>query len=184
MDVREWLDADMEELALCLEQVDCGQIAALGEEILRSRQVFVAGAGRSGLVMRMAALRLMQLGLSVFVVGDVTAPASGPGDLLIVGSASGETAGVLALARRAQELGARVAALTARPTSSIAMLAERRVIIRGTTPKATGGPASRLPMASVLEQAFLVVVDALVAWLAAHMGQTDGTMMARHANLE
>jgi len=174
----------LEELSAQLALVDPNQVEALGQAALDAARIFVAGLGRSGLVMRMAALRLMQLGLSVHVAGDATTPAIGPGDLLIVGSGSGETGGMLHMARRALTADARVAAITAQPASTLAQLARVCVIVPGTTPKADGQLASRLPMATVLEQSFLVVLDCLVAWLAEQLGQTDETMMARHANLE
>ena len=185
MDLCAWLECDLDELAACVRGVDGGQVEALGERVLQAQRVFVLGAGRSGLAMRMFALRLMQLGWTVHVVGDATTPAIAPGDLLIVGSASGETAGVATLVRLAREAGAQVAALTAEPDSSIGRMADHCVKIPGSTPKSAGsGASSRLPMASVLEQAYLVVLDCLVAWLAERTRQTDAAMMARHANLE
>jgi 6-phospho-3-hexuloisomerase len=184
MGIEATLQTNLKELAETLERVDASAAQRLGEAILEAERLFLAGLGRSGLVMRMFALRLMQLGLTTHVVGDATTPAIGPDDLLLVGSGSGETPGALAAATSAHEAGARVAAITARPRSTLIRLADVRLVIPGATPKANGEAGSRLPMASVLEQAFLIVTDGIVAELAAASGQTDEAMMARHANLE
>jgi 6-phospho-3-hexuloisomerase len=132
----------------------------------------------------MAALRLMQLGLAVHIVGDATTPAIAAGDLFIAGSGSGETGSVLHLARRARTVGACLAVVTARPDSTLGQMADLQLIVPGWTPKQDGERTSQLPMATILEQAFLVVMDCLVAWLAERLGQSGEMMMARHANLE
>ena len=43
-------------------KVDVQQVADLARLLTESARVFAAGAGRSGLVLRMAAMRLMHLG--------------------------------------------------------------------------------------------------------------------------
>jgi 6-phospho-3-hexuloisomerase len=132
----------------------------------------------------MAALRLMQIGLAVHVAGDATTPAVGPNDLLLIASGSGETPSPVAAARRARSAGARVALLTARPDSTLGNLADIVVHIPGETTKVELEGETRLPLAAALEQSTLIVLDALVAWLAERRGETQATMMARHANLE
>ncbi len=44
------------------------------EMVTAARRIFVFGEGRSGLVLRMAAMRLVHLGLTAHVVGDATTP--------------------------------------------------------------------------------------------------------------
>ena len=71
------------------------EVAGLARHLNQPGRVFVAGAGRSGLVLRMAAMRLMHLGLNVHVVGDTTTVAISSGALLLVASGSGTTSGVV-----------------------------------------------------------------------------------------
>ena len=184
MDYDGWIRADLEELEKLLQAIDPAQAEMLGTLILASNRVYVACLGRSGLVMRMFAMRLMHLGLTAFVVGDTTTPAIGPGDLLVVGSGSGETGGALLSARRAREAGAKVAALTGDPGSTLGRLADHVVLIPGQAPKLAGRQTIRTPLGNVLEQALLIVLDCLHAWLAQRMGTDNEAMMARHANLE
>jgi 6-phospho-3-hexuloisomerase len=89
----------------------------------------VAGAGRSGLVLRMAAMRLMHLGLIVHVAGDTTTPAITARDVLLVASGSGTTSGVVKAAETAAKVGAGIAAVTTNADSPLAGLADAIVII-------------------------------------------------------
>ncbi len=182
--IETWLRIDLDEISAILGKVRPAEVDALGAALLAARRIFVTGQGRSGWIMRMAALRLMQIGLAVHVVGDATTPAIEPGDLLLIASGSGETPSPLAAAERAHRVGARVALLTARPASALGGLADVLVQIPGETTKVRLDGETRLPLAAALEQATLIVLDVLVAALAERRGQTQATMMARHANLE
>jgi 6-phospho-3-hexuloisomerase len=185
-----WFRCDLDELTRLLEGAFPVAQEHLGELLSSARRVFVAGQGRSGLVLRMFAMRLMQLGMETFVVGDATTPAIQPGDLLVVFSGSGETEGVVRVGRQAKAAGARVAVITSQPASSLARLADHLTILPGETPKVTAEMSggcyrnSQMPLASALEQAALLFLDCLVAWLAEQKGQDNAAMMARHANLE
>ena len=81
-----------DEISGVFQSVDPSQVAALVTELRLADRIFVTGAGRSGLVLKMAAMRLMHLGLTVHVVGEITAPAIRSGDLLLAASGSGTTA--------------------------------------------------------------------------------------------
>src|SRR5215207_4915860 len=82
-------------------------------------RIFLLGEGRSGLVGRMLAMRLMHLGHQVYVVGETTTPSIGGGDLLIAISGSGETGTVVMMAEGARKTGAQVAAITANSESRL-----------------------------------------------------------------
>lgn len=76
------------------------------KKIKEHKRIFVYGTGRSGLMLKAFAMRLMQIGLNSYVVGETTTPSVQEGDLLIVASASGETGSVCMTAESAvkQEL--------------------------------------------------------------------------------
>lgn len=69
------------------------------------------------------AMRLMHIGLKVHVVGDVVTPALQKGDLLLLASASGETASLVNVATKAKQLGGTVVLLTIFPESTLGKLA-------------------------------------------------------------
>lgn len=71
------------EIDRILARVNEDEVARLREAV-QSAQHILHGLGCEGLVMRAFAMRLMNLGLKVTVVGDVTAPPIGPGDLFLV----------------------------------------------------------------------------------------------------
>ena len=173
-----------DELATAAEGLQEDQLSGLVNEIQQARRVFVTGGGRSGLALRMHAMRLMHLGLTVHVVGETTTPAIGSGDLLIVASGSGTTAGAVAAAEAAVSADARVAAVTTDGESKLAGIAHRVVIIPAAQKTDHRGTASRQYSGSLFEQALLLVLDAVFHTL----WKTDGTSAAdlwpRHANLE
>jgi 6-phospho-3-hexuloisomerase len=74
MSVKDLSTGVLGELGDVLREVDESAVSALQEKLAAARRVFVAGAGRSGLMMRAFAMRLMHLGLAVHVVGDATTP--------------------------------------------------------------------------------------------------------------
>lgn len=139
-------------------------------------QIFVTAAGRSLLMVKAFAMRLMHLGYPVHVTGDVTTPALRKGDLLLAASGSGETAGILRTVIKAKDLGAVTALITANPGSSIAREAELVI----------GLPAqkSSQPGASLFEQELLITLDAFIAELMRTKELPPETVYSRHANLE
>lgn len=184
MNLREWFLRSMEEVANLLEGVTPIEELHLGEVILQAKRVFVVGQGRTGLVMKMFAMRLMQLGIETYVVGETTTPAVYSGDLLIAASGSGRTNCVVNIAERARELGANVAAITSNRVSPLGKLADHLTIIPGESIKVSNITKSGLPMANTLEQALLIFLDSIIAVIAERKNETNESMMRRHANLE
>lgn len=93
-------------------------------EICNARRIYVTGAGRSGLVAKAFAMRLMHLGLNVYVVGETIAPALKAGDTMVVFSGSGETRLIAEYAENAKKYGARICLITAFPESRIGRIAD------------------------------------------------------------
>ena len=174
------------ELAAVAETMPPGSMEALADAILSAKHVFIAGAGRSGLMMRAMAMRLMHLGLKVGVVGEVVTPGIMPGDLLLVGSGSGTTASLVAAAEKAKKVGADVALITIDATSAIASMATDVLTIPAPSPKARqqGHVNSAQPMGSLFEQSLLLVGDSLIMLLMQRLEMDSDTMFQRHANLE
>ncbi len=176
----------MSELGGALEAVDESEVAALRRAILQARSVFVAGKGRSGLRMQAFAMRLLHLGLTVYVVGESTARGIGKGDLLVIGSGSGQTASLVGYARRARTLQAQVGLITTAASSPIGDQAVCVVCIPAPTPKLAGSNMSLSiqPMGSLFEQSLGLVLDIVILQLMDELGMDAEQMFARHANLE
>jgi len=91
MSVQEYTRSILSELEQNAQKIDEDQAMQLIARIRSAGHIFLQGAGRSGVAIRGFANRLMHLGFSVSVVGDISSPRARPGDLLIIGSGSGET---------------------------------------------------------------------------------------------
>ena len=79
----------IEELRTVMYSIDDNAARELAELIDASPRIFLSGAGRSGLMVRAFAMRVMHAGKEVHVLGDVTTPSAKEGDLLIIASGSG-----------------------------------------------------------------------------------------------
>ncbi|WP_172979658.1 6-phospho-3-hexuloisomerase [Agromyces agglutinans] len=175
------------ELDASLDRVAGAQDAALtsvAESMLTARRVFILGAGRTGLALRMTAMRLMHLGLDVHVVGEITAPAIGPGDLLLTASGSGTTGGIVRAAETAASAGARIAAITTAPRSPLSSIAHTVVLVPAADKLDRSETTSAQYAGSLFEQAVVLLGDALFHALWQAGGQTADELWARHANLE
>ncbi|MCP6043014.1 SIS domain-containing protein, partial [Klebsiella pneumoniae] len=74
--------------------------------ILRAKKIFVAGGGRSGFMAKAFVMRMMHVGLDVYVVGETVTPNLEVDDIFIVGSGSGETQSLAAMTKKAKSIGA------------------------------------------------------------------------------
>ena len=146
----------------------------------------MAGLGRSGVAVKAFAMRLMHMGLPVYVVGEIVTPAIQKGDLLVVGSGSGETGSLTIMAKKVKDIGAELALVTIFPQSTIGKLADAIVKIPAPTPKVAteSGFKSIQPMGSLFEQSLLLLFDSLILRLMETKKENSENMMKRHANLE
>lgn len=173
-----------DEIAGTAAKIDAAQMAALAIELGQPGRVFIAGAGRSGLVLRMAAMRLMHLGMDVHVAGDTTTPAIASGDLLLVASGSGTTSGVVKSAQTAAKAGARIAAFTTNAQSPLAELADALVIIPAAQKTDHGSSVTRQYSGSLFEQVLFLASEAIFQSLWENTDAPAEELWLRHANLE
>ncbi|MBZ0302351.1 MAG: 6-phospho-3-hexuloisomerase [Anaerolineae bacterium] len=186
-DYNELVTVVTNEVRAALRSVDPESVTSLRQDITDARRVFVAGQGRSGLKMQAFAMRLMHLDQNVHVIGAVTTPAIGPGDLLIIGSGSGRTDSLVTFARRARERNAQVALITIAEESPIGAFADTVIRIAAASPKLKDKDAptpSIQPLGSLFEQALGLLLDIVVIQLMDDLNTDQDAMFARHANLE
>ncbi|MCC6021682.1 MAG: 6-phospho-3-hexuloisomerase [Desulfurococcaceae archaeon] len=158
------------------------------------RKVLVVGAGRSGLIGRAFAMRLMHLGFNVYVLGDTVVPPLRAGDALIAISGSGRTRSVITVAEAAKSVGAKVIALTTYINSPLAKLSDIIVEIPGRTKVSSendyytrqliGIYEPLAPLGTLFELVAMVVLDAVVAELMVQLGKTEEDLKKLHANIE
>jgi 6-phospho-3-hexuloisomerase len=136
-------------------------------------------------MMRAVAMRLYHMGLDAHVVGDMSCPPVGPGDLLIVSAGPGGFSTVNGLISVARGAGARVACVTAQPQGTAPRAADLVFHIPAQTmANDQGGATSILPMGSLFEGAQYLAFELLILALRDHLGVAPEAMRARHTNLE
>jgi 6-phospho-3-hexuloisomerase len=159
------------------------------EEMLVAGRVYVAGAGRSGLVAKAFAMRLMHIGYDSYVIGETITPALSGGDTLVIFSGSGETNSIYDVCETAKELGGRICLITATQKSRIADIAACKVVlgslgpgtelssqyeVRQITGQYRSVSSSFAPLGTLFETAALIFSDAVISAL----------IEARHCNLD
>jgi 6-phospho-3-hexuloisomerase len=187
MNVSEIAQAITDELKTTLKNVSDDELGNLASAISGARRIFAAGAGRSRLMIRCFAMRLMHINLKVFVVGETVTPAIRPGDLLIIGSGSGKTETLAVVAEKAKKVGAKVALFTIYPDSTIGKLADVVVQISAFTTKSEESAVKSVQTgAGTFEQCLLILGDALIVKIMENydMDEINSTLKQNHANLE
>ena len=127
-------------------------------------------------------MRLMQLGMESFVVGDPTTPAITENDMLLAVSGSGDTETVYDMVCEAKKKKAMVWCITAKRNSRIAGRSDKAIIIHGKTKLGKGRSAQ--PLGSLFEQAALIYMDSLVVMIMERLGEEEGELRKRHTTLE
>lgn len=161
-----------------------GDLDRVLDVLTGAERVFVLGAGRSGLALRMTAMRLMHLGLEVHVVGETTTPAIGAKDALLTASGSGTTGGIVRAAETAADVGARVVAITTAPDSPLGRAADALVTVPAAAKLDRSEAASTQYAGGLFEQAVVLVGDAIFDALWHRSGLSADEIWPRHANLE
>lgn len=175
----------LDELAAAIGGVAEDEFKASLIEIMAAHKIALYGVGREGLQIKGLGMRLFHLGLHASIVGDMTTPALGSGDLLIVSAGPGEFSTVMALMNVARQAGARILLVTAQPTGRAAALADTVLTVPAQTMASDGaGATSVLPMGSLYEGALYVMFELLVLSLRDRLGRKPDDMRANHTNLE
>jgi 6-phospho-3-hexuloisomerase len=184
--MRQAITAILTEIGRILENVPVRTTGRFVEAILRAERIFVTGQGRSGLMVKAFAQRLMQMGFETHASEEITTPAIARGDLLIVCSGTGETPVNILRARIAKRVGASVVVVTARPRSTLARMARLRITVGARVGSEASWHATRSiqPIRSLFEQALLVYLDAVVLEIMRRRRVREGKMARRHANLD
>lgn len=180
------LAAILGELQLLVARLNDAEGKEFLDRVQKARRVYVTGQGRSGLIVKTFAQRLMHLGLAVHVADEITTPRIGPGDLLLACSGSASTRITQDAMSSALEAGAAVVLITANPDGAMGDFADLLIAL----PAALGGEIqegkvpSVQPQRSLFEQALLLYLDAAVLALRDRLKVPDEQMAKRHTNIE
>jgi 6-phospho-3-hexuloisomerase len=176
----------VDDLVRVLKGVKTRELKAFEDAILASNRIFVTGLGRTGLMARGFAMRLMHLGRRVYHVGDVITPAIRRGDLLVLCSRTGRSKVLSHYIDMARKARVQVAIVTGSPRSTAARSADVVVAIDDTRVMDSRRRRREpyLPLGSLYEQALLLVLDQVVVDLMERLGLNERDLARIHATLE
>jgi 6-phospho-3-hexuloisomerase len=171
----------LDKLTNVLSVTDKNSAAKLKGLVDQAGRIFVGGAGRSGLVSRFFAMRLVHSGYQVSMVGEVVTPAMKDGDLLVVISGSGGTKTLLPILETAKSKGGKIAVISMKSSSAMSDLADLTVQIGNddSFPLTKG-----MPMGTTFELSTLIYLEAVIGEIIFDKDLTEEGMRAIHANLE
>ncbi len=165
-----------------LDRVSKDNIEKVKSLFFASNRIFVYGAGRSGLVAKAFAIRLVHLGFQTFVIGEtITAPVQ-KGDLVVIVSGSGETIPAVMTAEIVRDIGAKVVSITGKKKSDIAKFADITLFV-----SAACNDAERkryAPLGTLFEASVWILLDGIIADLLDSKNENEESMRRRHATLE
>jgi 6-phospho 3-hexuloisomerase len=144
----------------------------------KAPKIFTYGAGRSGIIARAFAMRLVQTGLTAFVIGESVTPIVHRGDVVVIFSNRGESQSSVQTANIVRREGAELVVVTARGNSKLAHAAT--VLIQLPLPE-DPQRARWAPLGTLFESASLRLSDGFVADLMARRGETEESLRRRHA---
>jgi 6-phospho-3-hexuloisomerase len=185
----------IENLKEVIDKLDREAIKAMLQKTIDGNQIFIMGAGRSGLVAKAFAMRLMQLGLIVYVVGETTTPAVLPRDVVIAISGSGETRTVADLGKLAKDIGSTLITITSKKDSTLGRISDIAVIIPSKTKNdpdeadylerhMRGDYKNMPPLGTSFEITALVFLDSVVSQLIMLTGSSEAELKSRGTNIE
>lgn len=146
--------------------------------IKTKEKIFVYGSGRSGLIGQLFSVRLVQIGLKVHFVGDMTTPIIGKNDLTILVSNTGQTTSVVQTAEIAKRIGSHVVSLTSSATSKLAAASDTVIVLK--IKKDEMDPILA-PLGTIFEDTVLFFFDCIIPDLMKHLNVTEEDMRRRHA---
>jgi len=173
------------DLSGAVERIDTAEVDRAVSLIAEARHVSVFGCGREGLQIRGFAMRLFHVGRSVSVVGDMTTPPIGKGDLFLTTVGPGRLSTAQALIGVAKAAGARVLTITAQPDGPAPKMSDEVLVLPAQTMANDHGEnVSILPMGSVYEGALFVLFEVMILKMKAKLKVSDEAMRSNHTNLE
>ncbi len=176
------------------DELDKKRVKEMLQLLTSCNNVFLLGLGRSGLVAKAFAMRLMHLGIGVYVVGETITPAIGEEDCLLAISGSGETSYIISTAQTAKKRNAKIVAVTSYEDSTLGKISDLVVHIKGRTKidseknyirrQINGRHQSLSPLGTLFEVTTLIFLDGVIAQLMVDLGKTEEDLKQRHTVLE
>jgi 6-phospho 3-hexuloisomerase len=165
-----------------LNTVTGDDIKKINNLFFKANRIFVYGAGRSGLVSKAFAIRLVHLGFQTFVIGETIGAPVKKGDLVCIVSGSGETIPAVMTAEIAKNLEATLMVVTGKAQSRITKFADIAIVL---AVECTEKERKKFaPLGTLFEASVWIFFDGIIAELMKNKKETEESMRSRHATLE
>ena len=161
-----------------LSNNDSAQIEEIIDYLLNANKIFVYGVGRSGHVGKGFAMRLVQLGLKAYFIGETITPIVESGDAAVIISNTGETMSAIQTGNIVRRVGAKVIVVTSDEKSKLAHLANIVVYI---PIKDEDRKKDLAPLGTLFEDSSMIFLDGVISELMVKLGETEESMRGRHA---
>ncbi|HMK45788.1 MAG TPA: 6-phospho-3-hexuloisomerase [Methanocella sp.] len=176
------------------ENIDQSSLEEFARTLNSANRIFVMGAGRSGLVAKSFAMRLMHIGFQVYVVGEIVTPAVSTGDVVVAISGSGNTRTISEFGEICKKLNVRLVTVTSNSNSVLGRMSDLIILIdvkqRPQQSKEymerqlRGNHKSMTPMGTLFELTTAVFLDAFIAKMMVLRGVNESDLKQRHTVLE
>lgn len=176
------------------ESVDQSTLDDFARILISANRIFVMGAGRSGLVAKSFAMRLMHIGFQVYVVGEIVTPAVTAGDVVVAISGSGNTRTISEFGDICKKLNVKLITVTSSKDSTLGRMSDLVVVIDGKQKPSPGkeymerqlrgNHKSLTPLGTLFELTVAVFLDAFIAKLMVIRGVDESFLKQRHTVLE
>lgn len=173
----------MQEVNEVMGLIDENQLQDAEAIIQKDKRIFVLGAGRSGLMAKGFAMRLMHIGYTVYAIGETITPSVQAGDVLVAVSGSGKTASILELTEKAKADDVQIVAVTSRPDSPLGKLGDVTIVVPGAT-KAGDGVHSIQLLSTLFDQSVHITLDVLCLMLSRRDNVSNEAAKQTHSNME
>lgn len=158
-----------------LRDISDEAVGSFVDSIVKANTVFIYGSGRSGLVCQLFAVRLVQIGLKVHFIGEMTTPIVSNKDVVILVSNTGKTMSVNQTAKIAKRIGSKVISVTGSKKNNLAKLSDLVIDI-----KQSSDP-EYAPLGTIFEDAAQIFFDSIVPMIMKKKKVTEDTMRDNHA---
>ncbi|MEM1995936.1 MAG: 6-phospho-3-hexuloisomerase [Thermoplasmatales archaeon] len=158
-----------------LKSLDEEQVEKVVRTILSGNNIFVYGVGRSGIVGRMFAMRLVQLGLKAYIVGETITPVVTKDDVVVIISGTGETQGAVLVAQICRRVKAKIVSVTSSEKSTIYKVGDYPIVIK------TNKSSDLAPLGTLFESSCHILFDCMIARMMEIMGEKEANLRERHA---
>jgi 6-phospho-3-hexuloisomerase len=184
-DIMNQFETILSEISTVIKGCNLGDIDKFVHEIQEEKRIFVIGEGRSGLMAKSFAMRLMHLGAEVYVIGETITPSISKDDILVAVSGSGKTKNVVWITEKAKSIGCYTIAITTDTESPLASNGSLIIHVPAATKYRKSGEQPTIQaLGSLFDQCVHILFDGVCLRYAEKKEISNAQAFSKHSNME